>query len=299
MDRKAAPTGAPAGGRMLRQLHGHLQAALAAAEEDPTFRELFTKYDHMVPMRDGVRLYTTIYVPKAGPDGLEPPPMPMLMQRTPYAVAPYSIDLYPAGQGRGDLKNYLQEGWMFVRQDVRGRHGSEGEFVHMRPHLDRKAGDDDVRRASTAAAAAPAVVASPAAGGGSARAYEIDESSDTFDTIEWLVNNVPNNNGRVGIMGISCRGRRVHLCTTLYISLVILYRKYTEACENDVTRRWLGISYPGFYSAAGMIDNHPALKCASPQAPINDFFMGDDFHHNGAFYLPHAFGFLNFFGKET
>lgn len=109
-----------------------------------------------------------------------------------------------------------------MRQDVRGRYGSEGVFRHMTPHIDDK-------KAST----------------------DVDESSDTFDTIEWLINNIPNNNGRCGIMGIS---------------------------------------YPGFYSAAGMIDNHPALKCASPQAPINDFFVGDDFHHNGAFYLPHAFG---------
>jgi putative CocE/NonD family hydrolase len=119
---------------------------------------------------------------------------------------------------------------MYVRQDVRGRYGSEGIFQHMTPHIDDKKSDTDV-----------------------------DESSDTYDTIEWLVNNIPNNNGRVGIMGIS---------------------------------------YPGFYSAAGMIDNHPCLTCASPQAPINDFFVGDDFHHNGAFYLPHAFGFLSSFGKD-
>jgi len=87
---------------------------------------------------------------------------------------------------------------------------------------------------------------------------DIDESSDTYDTIEWLINNVPDNNGRACIMGIS---------------------------------------YPGFYSAAGMIDNHPALKCASPQAPITDWFVGDDFHHNGALWLPHAFRFLTNFGK--
>ena len=115
------------------------------------------------------------------------------------------------------------QGFIFVEQDVRGRNGSEGEFVHMRPHIDDKEGDDEIRRQSAVPAAVPAV--------------EGDESSDTFDTIEWLVTHVQGNNGRVGIMGIS---------------------------------------YPGFYSAAGMIDSHPSLKAASPQAPINDFWIGDE-----------------------
>ena len=115
-------------------------------------------------------------------------------------------------------------------QDVRGRYGSEGEFVDMRPHKPVKSGPRD-----------------------------IDESTDAYDTIDWLVKNIPNNNGRVGMMGIS---------------------------------------YPGFYTAAGMIDSHPALKCASPQAPIADWFIGDDFHHNGAFYLADNFGFFSNFGQK-
>ena len=87
---------------------------------------------------------------------------------------------------------------------------------------------------------------------------DVDESTDTYDTIDWLLKNVPNHNGKVGL--------------------------------------W-GISYPGFYAAAGMIDAHPALKAASPQAPVTDWFIGDDFHHNGAFFLPHAFNFMASFGK--
>ena len=153
-----------------------------------------------------------VYTPKAQGFAAEPQaPMPMLMSRTPYSCAPYGEDQFPTGQSRGDMQHYFDEGWIFVRADVRGRYASEGLFVQMTPHIDDKLSDTD-----------------------------IDESSDTYDTIEWLVNNVPNNNGRVGIMGIS---------------------------------------YPGFYSAAGMIDNHPALKAASPQAPITDWFVGDDFHH--------------------
>ena len=227
-------------------------AAPAAAADGYSFREHYTKYEHMIAMRDGVRLLTVVYVPKE-PKG----DCPMLMTRTPYGVGPYGHDVYPGGSG--PMANYAEEGFVFVNQDVRGRNGSEGEFVHMRPHLDVKAGDDGVRALSTSVTAeVPAVVAAPAAA--SSSTVDIDESSDTFDTIEWLVNNVPGNNGRVGIMGIS---------------------------------------YPGFYSAAGMIDNHPALKAASPQAPINDFFIGDDFHHNGAFYLPHAFNFFKNFGKAN
>lgn len=114
-----------------------------------------------------------------------------------------------------DCSHSLRITAVHLLQDVRGRYGSEGEFRHMTPHIDEKSGEHDV-----------------------------DESSDTYDTIEWLINNVPNNNGNVGITGNS---------------------------------------YGGFYSVAGMISNHPALKCAAPTAPINDMFVGDDFHHNGAF----------------
>jgi putative CocE/NonD family hydrolase len=186
-------------------------------------REHYTKFEYKVPMRDGVRLFTSLYAPKD-----DTGPYPLLLTRTPYSLKPYTEDRYP--DPGAQLKYYAREKFIFVLQDVRGRNGSEGEFVHMRPHKPAKTGPRD-----------------------------IDESTDAYDTIDWLVKNVPNNNGKVGMMGIS---------------------------------------YPGFYTAAGMIDSHPALKCASPQAPIADWFIGDDFHHNGAFYLPHAFGFFSGFGQK-
>lgn len=186
-------------------------------------RAHYTKYEYMVPMRDGVRLHVSAYAPKDISQ-----PYPILLQRTPYSAKPYGVDNYP--DPRGQLKNMAKEKFIFAYQDVRGRYASEGEFVHMRPHIPNKTGD------------------------------QTDESSDTYDTIEWLINNVPNNNGRVGMMGIS---------------------------------------YPGFYTAMGMIDSHPALKASSPQAPIADWFIGDDFHHNGAFYLAHAFRFLSGFGQDV
>jgi putative CocE/NonD family hydrolase len=141
-------------------------------------------------MRDGVKLFTSVYQPKDDSQAY-----PILLTRTPYSLKPYSVDRYP--NPRGPLLNYAKERFIFVVQDVRGRYGSEGEFVHMRPHNPEKSDSSD-----------------------------IDESTDAYDTIDWLVKNLPNNNGKVGMMGIS---------------------------------------YPGFYTAAGMIDSHPALKCASPQ----------------------------------
>jgi putative CocE/NonD family hydrolase len=181
-------------------------------------REKYTKHEYRIPMRDGVKLFTAVYVPKDTSER-----HPMLMQRTPYSVGPYGEDNY------GHVPEaFVAENYIFVFQDVRGRFMSEGEFDNMRPHLDKKTSNSD-----------------------------IDESSDTYDTIDWLVKNIPNNNGRVG--------------------------QY-------------GISYPGFYSSAGMIDHHPALKAVSPQAPIADWWF-DDFHHHGAFFLPHAFNFLAVFGQ--
>ncbi|HWE92332.1 MAG TPA: CocE/NonD family hydrolase [Tepidisphaeraceae bacterium] len=198
-------------------------AANVAAPGWAHFRELYTKYEYTIPMRDGVKLFTQVYAPKD-----DSHPWPILLTRTPYGLRPYGADRYAAPGGF--LHHYAKENFIFVLQDVRGRNASEGVFVHMRPHNPNKAGPAD-----------------------------IDESTDAYDTIDWLVKNIPNNNGKVGMMGIS---------------------------------------YPGFYTAAGMIDSHPALKCASPQAPIADWFVGDDFHHNGALYLPHAFGFLSGFGQK-
>jgi uncharacterized protein len=181
----------------------------------------YTKHEYLIPMRDGVKLFTSVYVPK---DAAEK--YPIMLDRTPYSVAPYGVDNYR--RGLGPSEKFGRDGFIFVYQDVRGCYMSEGEFVNMRPQVDGKRGPKDV-----------------------------DESSDTYDTVDWLIKNVPNNNGKVGI--------------------------------------W-GISYPGFYTATGIIDAHPAVKAASPQAPITDWFIGDDFHHNGALYLPHAYRFLSGFG---
>jgi uncharacterized protein len=200
-----------------------LAAAVGAAAQGVDYiRANYTKYEYEIPMRDGKKLFTSVYVPKAAGQTY-----PILLMRTPYSVAPYGEDVYRQSLGPSD--KLAREGFIFVYQDVRGCHMSEGEFVNMRPHLDVKRSPQD-----------------------------IDESSDTYDTIDWLVKHIPNNNGKVGLYGIS---------------------------------------YPGFYTAAGIIGAHPALKAASPQAPITDWFVGDDFHHNGVFWLPHAFNFFNFFGK--
>ena len=104
----------------------------AAAADEPDFREMFTKKEYMVPMRDGVKLYVATFTPKLKPQEL-PTPRPMLISRTPYSCAPYGEDQYPAGQSRSELKNYFNEGWIFVRCDVRGRYASEGNFVQVWP----------------------------------------------------------------------------------------------------------------------------------------------------------------------
>ena len=195
-------------------------------EPNPTaeyVRSHYVKREVAIPMRDGVRLWTAIYSPVDRSQTY-----PMLMQRTPYSVRPYGADGYEERLGPTDA--YAKEGFIFVYQDVRGKYLSEGEFVNMRPQV-------------------PAAVRRPA---------DVDESTDTWDTIEWLVENVENHNGKVGL--------------------------------------W-GISYPGFYAAAGAIDSHPALEAVSPQAPIADWFIGDDMHHHGAFILPLTFNFFAAFGQ--
>ncbi|MGH9667153.1 MAG: CocE/NonD family hydrolase, partial [Bryobacteraceae bacterium] len=183
----------------------------------------YTKYEFRIPMRDGKRLFTAVYTPKDDSQRY-----PILMTRTPYSVAQYGVDQYRAKLGPS--KQFTQEGFIFVYQDVRGRYMSEGEFVEMRPEKDAPRGPPDV-----------------------------DESTDTYDTIDWLVKRIPNNNGRVGLVGIS---------------------------------------YPGFYAAAGLVNAHPALKAVSPQAPIADLYMGDDAYHNGALYLAANFGFYTSFVRR-
>src|SRR5580700_11062905 len=192
------------------------QAAPAPPTEDYV-RSHYTKYEFRIPMRDGKRLFTAVYVPKDAAGG----PYPFLMDRTPYNVGPYGEDRYP--QRLGPSEEFEKAGYIFVYQDVRGRWMSEGEFQEMRPHIDNKKSPQDV-----------------------------DDASDTYDTIEFLLKQVPNNNGKVGI--------------------------------------W-GISYPGFYTSASIIDSHPALVAASPQAPMTDLFLGDDAYHGGAFMLEANFGF--------
>ena len=182
--------------------------------------ENYTKNEYRIPMRDGVNLFTAVYTPKDMSTTY-----PILMRRTPYSVRPYGADNYPETLGPSPL--FTREGYIIVLQDVRGTFMSEGNFVNMTPHVAVKRSDQD-----------------------------IDESSDTYDTIDWLLENVPNHNGKVGM--------------------------------------W-GISYPGFYAAASMIDAHPAIQAVSPQAPIADWWY-DDFHHHGAFFLPHSFGFFASFG---
>jgi len=194
-----------------------LTARGASAQGIEYVKAHYTKYEYRIPMRDGVRLFTAVYVPKDAAQRY-----PILMTRTPYGVQPYGV-----ARSKPDLgpsPPFGKEGYIFAYQDVRGRWMSEGQFVDMTPHRAEKRSPKDV-----------------------------DESSDAFDTIDWLIKNVPNHNGRVGV--------------------------------------W-GISYPGFYTSCAVIDAHPALKAASPQAPIADWFVGDDWHHNGALFLSHAFNFL-------
>lgn len=184
-------------------------------------RKLYDKKEYRIPMRDGTLLFTAVYTPT-----YTDRPAPIMLKRTPYGLRPYGENSYP--QFLGPIIDYAEEGYIFVYQDVRGRFQSQGVFENMRPHVANKNGNGD-----------------------------IDESTDTYDTIEWLLENVKGHNGRVGM--------------------------------------W-GISYPGFYAAAGAIDSHPALKAVSPQAPVADWWF-DDFHHHGAFFLPHAFNFMAVFDQ--
>lgn len=170
-------------------------------------KENYTKKEVYITMRDGIKLFTAIYTPK---DASKARKYPIVMQRTCYSIAPYGTDKFPARLGPSDIM--MKEGYIVVYQDVRGRYKSEGTWTNMTPVVEHKTKKD------------------------------VDEGTDTYDTIDWLVKNVDFNSGKVG--------------------------------------QW-GISYPGFYTAAGILSNHPALKASSPQAPISDFWF-DDFHHNGA-----------------
>jgi uncharacterized protein len=182
----------------------------------------YTKYEYRVPMRDGKRLFTAVYIPKD-----QSKTHPILMVRTPYSVSPYGADEYR--ERLGPSTDFDRTGYIFVFQDVRGRNSSEGTFIDMTPHKAKKSAGD------------------------------VDESTDMFDSAEWLLKNVSNHNGRIGL--------------------------------------W-GISYPGFYVSASIIDSHPAIKAASPQAPVTDMFMNDDSYHGGAFMLAANFGFYTSFKQQ-
>ena len=192
--------------------------------QDTFVKDNFTKKEVYVTMRDGVKLFTSIYIPK---DISAKNKYPILMQRTCYSVAPYGEDQFK--KNLGPNKFLQNEKYIFVYQDVRGRYMSEGTFTNMTPQVDHKTKKD------------------------------IDESTDTYDTIDWLVKNIQNNNGNVG--------------------------QY-------------GTSYPGFYTAVGVLADHPALKASSPQAPISDVWY-DDFHHNGAFMMGYFRTFPVFGEQKT
>jgi hypothetical protein len=201
------------------------QAPAGAPSAPPAYdmKENYTKYEYRITMRDGKRMFTSVLVPKDASKSY-----PFLMQRTPYSCGPYGVDQYPTRPS--PTEDFAKAGYIFVCQDVRGRFMSEGTFVEMSPHKAVKHSKTDV-----------------------------DESTDMFDTVDWLVKNVPGNNGKLGI--------------------------------------W-GISYPGFYTSASIIDSHPAIKAASPQAPIADFYMRDDVYHGGAYMLPHNYGFFTGFKPQ-
>lgn len=186
--------------------------------EEYDLKAHYVKSEHMIPMRDGVKLFTIVYSPRDPSEN-----NPILIHRTPYSSAPYGPEEFR--KSLGPSIDFAKEGFIFVYQDVRGKFKSEGDFVVMRPIIPAKRTNRDA-----------------------------DESTDMYDTIEWLLAHIPNHNGRVG--------------------------------------QW-GISYPGSQVVWGMIDSHPALKASSPQAPAIDMFIGDDFHHNGAFRLMYTFSWLS------
>ena len=182
----------------------------------------YTKKEIYISMRDGIKLFTSFYIPK---DNTEK--HPFLITRTPYSCAPYGEDKFITLWNSYKMA-YAKENYIFVTQDVRGRYMSEGLFEDVRPFIKNKKGK------------------------------EIDEASDTYDAVEWMIKNIANNNGNAGVMGTS---------------------------------------YPGFYSTEAALSGHPAIKAVSPQAPVTDWFIGDDFHHNGAFFMMDAFSFYPRFGK--
>src|SRR5271156_5935194 len=178
----------------------------------------FSREEAMIPVRDGIKLHTVILKPKDPTT-----PLPILLARTPYGVDGYDSDSVNAR-----YPELVRDRYIFVFQDIRGRYQSQGTFIMSRPMVDHS------------------------------NSKLVDESTDAYDTVAWLIKNIPNNNGRVGV---------------------------------------LGISYPGFLAQAAGIDPHPAVKAISPQAPMIDVWMGDDFFHNGAFRQTYGYDYA--IGLET
>ncbi len=193
-----------------------------AAQDSTWIKGHYYKSERYITMRDGVRLFTSMYIPK---DSSEK--HPILLTRTPYSCAPYGENNWRPWWNRFQ-REYFKEGYIMVTQDMRGRYMSEGEFHLIPAYIKNKKSK-----------------------------YDVDEASDAYDAIDWLIKNIPGNNGNVGVVGIS---------------------------------------YPGFSATEASLSGHPALKAVSPQAPTTDAFMGDDVHHNGAFFLEDSYGFLVEFG---
>ena len=192
------------------------------AQNNTFLEQNYTKKEYRIPMRDGVKLFTSVYSPKN-----TSVKYPIIIWRTPYSVGPYREDKYYSYR-RFTWEHFIEAKYIIVYQDVRGRFMSEGTFNDMTPFIINKKSNKD-----------------------------IDETTDTYDTVDWLIKHIPNNNGKVGL--------------------------------------W-GISYPGFYTAMAGINAHPAVKAISPQAPVADWFANDDWHHNGAFQLAECFPFEYVFG---
>jgi putative CocE/NonD family hydrolase len=204
-----------------------VKAQAPGPNEEEFIKTHYAKYEYRIPMRDGVKLFVSVYTPLAGAFK-DAGPYPFLMTRTPYSCGPYGEDKMPTRLGPS--QELLESGYIFVCGDARGRYESEGVFQEMNPHIDDKKSNKDV-----------------------------DESTDMYDTVDFLLKHVENNNGRVGITGIS---------------------------------------YPGFYTSASIIDSHPAIKAASPQAPMTNLFFNDDGYHGGAFMLAANYGFYTGFKPQ-
>ncbi len=194
---------------------------LSLAQGKIDLSSTLNKVEYRIPMRDGVKLFTSVYIPKDTTKKY-----PILLWRTPYSVAPYGKDKF--SRRLLTYKHFVKDGYIIAFQDVRGKFMSEGKYVNMRPFIKHKKRGD------------------------------VDESTDAYDTVDWLIKHIPHNNGKVGI--------------------------------------W-GISYPGFYAAMAAMSLHPAVKAVSPQAPICDWFVDDDMHHNGALTLLLSFNFFKVFGQ--